>query len=210
MVRSYRDILKNRSPEDQKGFFANIAIRDTMGMGSETDTLNILHIVASLRKFKFLELLISKGADVNVKSLTRLSVLASALGGDVSETHDHKKHDQIQEETLRLIDILLKNKANPNLPGAFISPLQMHLLQCSTGYSSWCPSDDIIAKLLAHGCDVNAVADDNANITRIRHACRFMFRRKQLKERYGEYIDHAIYFRGQSEIYDTPVRIIQN
>jgi hypothetical protein len=210
MVRSYRDILKNRSPEDQKGFFANIAIRDTMGMGSETDTLNILHIVASLRKFKFLELVISKGADVNVKSLTRLSVLASALGGDVSETHDHKKHDQIQEETLRLIDILLKNKANPNLPGDYISPLQMHLLQCSTGYSSWCPSDDIIAKLLAHGCDVNAVADDNANITRIRHACRFMFRRKQLKERYGEYIDHAIYFRGQSEIYDTPVRIIQN
>ena len=25
-----------------------------------------------------------------------------------------------------------------------------------------------------------------------------------------EYIDHAIYCRGQSEIYDTPVRIIQN
>jgi hypothetical protein len=143
MVGSYRNTLKNRSP-DQKDFFADIPIRATMGMGSETDTLTILHIAASLRKFKFLELLISKGADVNVKSLTGLSVLASALGGDVSEAHNYKKHDQIQEETLRLIlrliDILLKNKANPNLPGAFIPPLQMHLLQCSTGYSSRCPS----------------------------------------------------------------------
>jgi hypothetical protein len=202
--------VRNRSPEDQKDFFANIAIRTTRGMGSETDTLTILHIAAFLRKSNFLELLISKGADVNVKSVTGLSVLASALGGDVDDVHDQTQHDQIQEETLRLIDILLKNEANPNLPGAFLSPLQMHLIQCSTARSSWGPSYTITAKLLAHGCDVNSVADDEANITRVRRECAFMFRRRRLQEKRQEYADHAVYGRGRSEIYDTPLRIVQN
>jgi hypothetical protein len=58
--------LEKFSLEDQKDFFTEIAIDTTRGMGSETDTSTILHMAASLRKSNFLELLISKGADVNV------------------------------------------------------------------------------------------------------------------------------------------------
>jgi hypothetical protein len=208
-LRSSRDLVSHRSPEEQKEYFARMANCTARGRGSETDTLTILHIAAFLRKSNFLELFISKGADVNVKSVTGLSVLASALGGDVDIADDQTEHDQIQEETLRSIDILLKNGANPNLPGAFLSPLQMHLLQCSAAGSSLGPSHAIAAKLLAHGCDVNAVADDEANITRIRRECAFMFRRHKLKERKQEYIDNAVYCRGQSEWYNTPLRIVQ-
>jgi hypothetical protein len=124
----------------------------------------------------------------------------------VDEVRDHMEHDQIQEETLRSIDILLKNGANLNVPGAFLSQLQMHLLY-STARSSWSrTSYTITARLLAHGCDVNAVADDEANITRLHRECAFM----RLEEREQEYIDHAVNCWGRSEIYDTSLRFVQN
>jgi len=59
---------------------------------------------------------------------------------------------------------------------------------------------------------VNGVADDGANITRICHACDWYsteIASPELRPQRKSWIEAALHRRGQSELYDTPLRILK-
>jgi hypothetical protein len=180
---------------------------DTQPAGQQTIT--IIHIAAMLRQTTFLELFISKGADLTVKSITGLGVLASALGPGLQDGHHYDvDYWREAEERQKFLSLLVPNDASPGLGAVSVTPLQVAIRQYFN--SSACRA--IIAKLLASGEDVNGVADDGANVTRIRHVCDWYFTeiaQPKLRSQRKSCIEAALHRRGQSGLYDTPLRILK-
>ncbi|KAN0112593.1 hypothetical protein V8E51_005544 [Hyaloscypha variabilis] len=153
------------------------------------------------------ELMISKGADINLCSLTGFSPLNTVL--------NYRSSHNPAMKNIHLnayLHFFLTNGAQIDLSQCTITPLQSAIFE----YKRWNSTDSFraIETLLKSGARPNAVANDDVNIARIRATCSVLFRRHKncssvwLDE--SEYIKLALEDRGTSEIYDTPLRMLEN
>jgi hypothetical protein len=156
------------------------------------------------------ELMISKGANINLCSLTGFSPLNTLLNyrtrGSVPWSENRKEY----------LHLLLINGAHADVSQCAVTPLQSAILG---GVASRMNPDfddryRAIETLLKRGARPNTVSNDDANIARIRHTCSILFLRSEqcssvwLDE--FEYIKLALRDRGTSYFYDTPLRILEN
>ena len=117
----------------------------------------LLHIAALTGQISFVKYFISKGADINAISAKGLSVLGSAVGAGWQSFRQ-------PECMLEIVELLLKNGADPNLSKVSFTPMQYVM-------SEWPQRSDItvtIAKILVKfEADVNGVGSDESNIARL-------------------------------------------
>jgi hypothetical protein len=170
---------------------------------------------------EFLDLMLIKGADINVCSLTGFSLLNSVL---LSRGY----WLPFWNDPIDLPDILLANGTQTNPTLCTITPLQSAFAGIRRTLKPRSTKRDIdvfdsfngrglkkvfciVLKLLEHGAAVNGVSHDVANVTRIRQSCHIYF--QQLKEdseppNKTECISEALEARGLTALYDTPLRML--
>ena len=192
------------------------------GLGDLT-VLHFLMLPGENFQPEFLDLMLSKGADVNVRSLTGFSLLNTALLGRNSAGDWPPAWDDPTD----LLDILLAHGAQANPAQCTITPLQSAIvgIQRVLGPPSSGPGEIIwdftneemlkklfymVRKLLEHGAAVNRVSHDEANVTRIRQSCHIYFRQLEDSELSdeAECISGALKARGLTALYDTPLQML--
>ena len=178
--------------------------QNKIGQGMST----LVHIAAMLDSTSFLDLFISKGADLNVKSPPGFSIWVSAVGPGLQDNGPWA-FSRIAENCQDFVSVLVANNVSPNLSEVSITPLQMAIRQ----HASWSRGTGLFVRLLAAGAAVNGVADDKANLTRICNSCHWYFHERGALESNAErqsFIETALHRRGNSWLYDTPLRILDN
>jgi ankyrin repeat protein len=139
-----------------------------------------LHVAASVYQIYVVELLIAKGANINVTSCGGWTVLNSAL---ISGTSNE------------MIELLLDSNASLNPHNVALTPLQ------NAAYSKWC-EPRMVSYLLNAEANVNAVGNDEAIIMMIRYDTR--------NERDEDIVRKRILDRGNEFYYNTPLRIVES
>jgi hypothetical protein len=159
----------------------------------------VLHVAARLGRLSFLKHFVSKEIDMNVRCANRLSVLGAAIDA---------RSLQSAKSCLKVINLLLANKADPNLRGVSITPLQIAILRPKHISES---DIEIVKALLTAGADVNGVAEDEANLIRLRHTFRNQAAQAQYHWVVPNFADEeeTIRHRGTQAVYDTPLRIAE-
>lgn len=160
----------------------------------------------------FSKLLVTKGADVNLCSLTGFSPLNTLLD------YNDCNRAPLPLRGQAYLDFILSKGAQTDLGQCTITPLQSAVKNAVARLAF--ESDDfrecfrIVNVLLENGARPNGVANDDINKDRIRHTC------KLLNRKYEEYalvqpdqfrlIDLALQDRGTSTFYDTPLRMLED
>jgi hypothetical protein len=161
-----------------------------------------------------LELMISRGADFNMRSLTGFGPLNSLL-------HYRSRRQIMIGVDLHsyrfYLDFLLAHGCRAELSGCTITPLQsaivqvMELASRGSTIAFYC---GVIQKLLDSGTTLNGVADDKVNSERIQHTYRYLFQQyteySSVWQEESEYVSSALYDRGTSLFYDTPLRLLRD
>jgi hypothetical protein len=162
-----------------------------------------------------LDLMIPKGADVNICSLTGFHPLNTLLNCPLRRSGwliRYPPHRQF------CLDFLLDNGAQPDPERCTITPLQSTILNALWElFRSHCDlkvTSRMIRTILDSGAAPNRVAHDETNVKRIHHTCKFFFKTYE-KHSYvwqdeSEYIESALQDRGTSVFYDTPLRMVKN
>jgi hypothetical protein len=194
---------------------------------SGLEALTVVH-VALLRSDDFqpgfLGLMLSKGADINVRSLTGSSLLNTVLNG---RTRLRECVSAWGDDT-NPFDFLLANGAQVNPNQCTITPLQSAIARArrslyplSEPMARWYKFSDhyvlldnlfhVARKLLECGAMVNGVCHDEANISRIRQICHIYLQQPEESSPTSdetEYINAALEARGLTALYDTPLRML--
>ena len=192
---------------------------NTLNRRMGRETMTILHIAATGRRKDYLESFILAGADINHISLSGLSVLTSALSVLPLDAQFVSKDGTL--ETVSPIVEFLIDKVDLRQKCS-ISPIQMTLqaLLCEGSMDDIKLCYQVVAKLLMSGADANGVADDDANLTRVRNTTRLLHEQSvpmksvQVKEEIEEFVaaqrgNPDAYGQSDYGLYDTPLRIIR-
>jgi ankyrin repeat protein len=134
-----------------------------------------LHVALSLGREWYVDLLVAKGADVNLVSFYGLTPLNLAVNAKITT-----------QSCQRMIALLLDRKADPNPSCLGETPLQSAII----GRMDWKTDPDdieIIRMLVDAGADVNATGNDEANIARIRYWFRNHTNHESIAQRGGEF-----------------------
>ena len=198
--------LRTFSPLDDMKFLNWVegGYENRIGQGMST----LVHIATMLKSTSFLDLFISKGADLNVKSPPGCSIWVLAVGPGLQED-EYWGLFRNAENCQDFVSLLVANNVSPNLSGISITPLQMAIRQ----HASSSRGTGLFVRLLAAGAAVNCVTDDKANLTRICNDCHWYFHEHGALKSDAErqfFIETALHRRGKSWLYDTPLRILDN
>jgi hypothetical protein len=167
--------------------------------------------VAAIAGNEFLlEFLISKGADINSQTPLGFGVLSSA--------GLHSIEDNNFEVQLAVVQLLLSNNANPAVAKTSITPLQLRILGLIEIMGSGLmikPLSGVFRRILQvlidAGADINGVADDETNSTRIRYGYHLYFLTKTPHAAIQEedIVETLLENRGYHLCYSTPLRILE-
>ncbi len=171
--------------------------REGIEKGDDIEDGTLLHMAALTGQISFVEYFISKGADVNSISAKGLSVLGSALGKGWVSTRE-------PECVLQIVEILLKNGADPNLSGVSCTPLQR------VAANNFDNAIDIATILLEFGADINGVGNDESNVTRLLLSIDDFRLQNDRVENLNFSLKDIITERDEMWNYDSPLRIVEN
>jgi hypothetical protein len=184
------------------------------------EILTVVHVAlvaAFALKRDFLDLMVSKGADINICSLTGFSLLNTVLHFRLSRFWQQGTIKDRHQQQCLLVDYLLAKGAQPDLSRCTIAPLQSVMEDLLSDVEASPRTLDftyhISRKLLERGARVNDIADDEANIQRIRLNCQCFFpefKNPSVLQREIEYTESVVQNRGTSSFYDTPLRMLRD
>jgi hypothetical protein len=166
--------------------------------------LTLLHLAATTLNESLLRFLISKGADVNSQTPLGFSVLSSALYSTIGSL-------DFLYPKLDVVKLLLSNHANPAVTKTSIAPLQLAIMNLIYYSEYGDVFQPILQALIDAGADINGVADDETNITRIRNGCHLYFLTKTPDAAIQEedIVETLLENRGCNLCYSTPLRIFE-
>ncbi|KAG4438280.1 hypothetical protein IFR05_006215 [Cadophora sp. M221] len=175
------------------------------------------HIAAGFRNERFIQLFVSRGADINFLTPNGFSVLIPAIyDGYGDQFFDDNRSPFCASGTggvLSFVRLLLKELgADPSSKGGCITPLQLTTLLFPSSPEIYL---EVARELLSYGADPNGVAHDPANQSRVFHSSQILL--SFLSDYYKEgpqdvekLIEKALKCRGKSEFYDTPLRKLES
>jgi hypothetical protein len=212
-----REMQNSDCPENIKNDFLEYLKGDVTG----NETLTVLQIIplGGRPSHSILELLVSKGADVNVCSPTGFCLLTAALDSRSALAPEYAACDLGWADSQLYIDYLLTHKVKVDPIRCTITPVQsavehaIHIVYESGFDDEFSTACCVLCILFDNGASVNKVANDDVNVERIRHTCRLFFQQLEddaLLQNEHEWTEIALEDRGNGSFYDTPLRMIEN
>ncbi|KAL5323933.1 hypothetical protein ACEPPN_008475 [Leptodophora sp. 'Broadleaf-Isolate-01'] len=183
------------------------------GLGQTT----VLHIAAGFRNDRFIQLFVSRGANINSLTPNGFSVLIPAIyyGYGIQFSDNGRSYFCARETDgmLSFVRLLLRELgADPSSKGGCITPLQLTALLFPRSPEIYL---EVARELLLCGADPNGVAHDTANQSRIVHSSQllptcFPDGCKEGLQEVNRLTEKALECRGKSQFYDTPLRTLES